>query len=477
MSLPSAQVHLPTVARAWLAQPELARLWDKVHERLQRNGIAIRGHVQIPDTTHAEREALSLLMGRVYSAAGVSIALADLDGRLQASAAERGLVDVVTELRGKLVNRPAVRSARQAGRQQVWTAAEQAMRDTRLADLPWAPDWLDEIRRGGAVSRLESDRAALLVIQAITVLARLHVRVGEAASAWRPAVGSRGELAEHVTGTAHGLDDDTVLARLVLRGIALSRGTELPGDARGRRELWEATGVATDQVSSTVLTYGLTPLGDGWPARLLRERSLAGAETHLTMRDLRRIEWRLAEGMEIFVCENPRVIEAAMDAACQGPLVCTAGNPITTVLALLDALTSAGAQLAYRGDFDWPGVAMANRIIRQYGARPWRMSAIDYEEHVRIARGRGTPLQPLSGAPVDAEWDPELAPAMQSVGVGVQEESALELLLADLGRPRRLPGQARAMGPGCQPGPIPGSPATGRAHPVRTAAGRSGCRA
>jgi Protein of unknown function C-terminus (DUF2399) len=31
-----------------------------------------------------------------------------------------------------------------------------------------------------------------------------------------------------------------------------------------------------------------------------------------------------------------------------------------------------------------------------------------------------------------AEWDPELAPAMQAIGAGVQEESALELLLADL---------------------------------------------
>jgi hypothetical protein len=44
---------------------------------------------------------------------------------------------------------------------------------------------------------------------------------------------------------------------------------------------------ATDQVSSTVLTYGLMPPGDDWPSRLLRERTLATAETHLTMRDLR----------------------------------------------------------------------------------------------------------------------------------------------------------------------------------------------
>jgi uncharacterized protein (TIGR02679 family) len=414
---------MPATARAWLARPELARLWDKVHDRLQRNGIAVRGHVQIADPTHAEREAISLLMGRSYSAGRVSIALADLDRRLEASAAERGVAGVVAELRGGLVDKPAMRSARQAEREQVWAAAEEAMRTTELAALPWAPGWLGDVRRGGAVSRLTPDRAALLLVQAVTVLARLGGGL---------AVGSRAELAEHVTGTAHGLDDDTVLARLVLRGLARARGEDFPRDARARRELWEAAGVATDQVSSTVLTYGLLPLGDDWPARLLRERSLQLAETHLTMRDLRRMRWRLPPGTEVFVCENPRVVEAVADAGCQRPLVCTSGNPTTTVLALLDALTDAGATLAYRGDFDWPGVAMANRIIAMYNARPWRMTAADYEEHVRTARDRGTPLQPLSGQPTAAEWDPELAPAMQAIGVGVQEESALELLLTDL---------------------------------------------
>jgi uncharacterized protein (TIGR02679 family) len=409
--------------RSWLARPELARLWDKLHERLQRNGIAVRGRVVVTDASHAEREALGLLMGRAYPAGRITIALADLDARLRSSAAGCGVADVVAELRGQLTNKPALRSARQAEREQVWAAADEAMRAAGLAEASWAPDWLDEIRRGGALSRLATDRAVWLLTQAVTVLSRLVA--GEAGI-------SRGELAERVTGTAHGLDDDTVLARLVLRGLARSRGEEFPRDARGRRELWEAAGVGTDQVWSTVLTYGLMPQGDDWPARMLRERSLANAETHLTMRDLRRIQWRLPPGTEVFVCENPRIVEAAADAGCLRPLACASGNPSTTVLALLDALTAAGARLAYRGDFDWPGVAMANRILTRYNARPWRMAAVDYEQHVRAARDRGTPLQQLSGQPVVAGWDPELAPAMQALGVGVQEESALELLVADL---------------------------------------------
>lgn len=428
-------------ARSWLAQPELSRLWDTLHERLQRNGLAIRGRVLLADASYAEREALGLLMGRAYPAGTVTITLGDLDQRLRSGAADCGLADAVTELRGPLTDRPAARSARLTARDQLWAAVDDAVRSAGLGETSWAPGWLDEIRRGGTLARLTPDRALLLMRQAAGVLARV-VPGGDASgdargdaggdAAERPTRCSRGELAERVTGTAHGLDDDTVLARIVLRGLARSRSAGSPHDARSRRELWAAVGVATDQVSSTVLTYGLAPLGDDWPARLLRERTQASAETHLTMRDLRRMTWRWPAGTVVFICENPRVVEAAADAGGRRPLVCTSGNPSVTVLTLLDALIAAGARLAYRGDFDWPGIGMANRIIGRYQARPWRMNAADYEQHVSVARDRQTPLQPLSGVAVDASWDPELAPAMLALGVAVQEESALELILTDL---------------------------------------------
>ena len=414
-------------ARDFLAQPALAPLWDRLRDRLERNGLAVRGRLVIADPSYAERQALGLLMGRAYSSGAVSIALPDLDDRLRSGAAECGLATVVTELRGPLTNRPAERDLHRSAREQTWAAAHDALTAAGLAEAPWAEPWLAEIRKGGTLSRLGPQRAVLLMTQAVDVLTRL-LSGGQPRG---PEYG-RGELAERVTGTAHGLDDGTLLAKVVLRALARARGTEPPQHARARRELWEAAGVATDRVSSTVLTYGLAPLGDDWPARLLRERALAAAETHLTMRDLRRMEWRLRPGTEVFVCENPRVIEAAADAGCRRWLVCTAGNPATIVQVLLDALIAAGARLAYRGDFDWSGIAIANRMFSRYAARPWRMSATDYEEHTAAARDRGTPLQPLSGPPVNATWDAELTPAMSALGLAIQEESALELILADL---------------------------------------------
>jgi uncharacterized protein (TIGR02679 family) len=128
----------------------------------------------------------------------------------------------------------------------------------------------------------------------------------------------------------------------------------------------------------------------------------------------------------VYVCENPNVVAAAAHrlGARSAPLVCVEGQPKTAARLLLTGLAAAGVRLAYHGDFDWPGLRIANLIIRRHGAVPWRMNAADY------ARAAGGSL--LEGLPVDAVWDERLRPAMQAAGRAVHEEQVLADLLADL---------------------------------------------
>ncbi|MGW5284450.1 DUF2399 domain-containing protein [Streptomyces collinus] len=49
----------------------------------------------------------------------------------------------------------------------------------------------------------------------------------------------------------------------------------------------------------------------------------------------------------------------------------------------------------------------------------------------RSQAGRG-PQLPLDGQPVNAAWDPGLAPAMTALGVALHEEVTLDLLVDDL---------------------------------------------
>lgn len=416
---------LPTATRDWLAGPGLARLWAAVRKRLEANGVRATGSLRLTAVNPQERTDLSFLLGRTLTGTTVTVRLDALDARLRASAAGLGLRDVVEALGPPLTDRRAARAGAAAQREHVWASLTASLDASPLAEQEWARRWSDGVRRAGVPRGAAPDAAVRTLQQAVHALTALL-------DPERTDTRGRGELAALVTGSAHGLDDGTWLARLVQRGIALAHDADVPGDAAGRRALWRLVSVSPDEVSSTVLTYGLRPVGDGWRERALRERADQHAETHLTPRDLLDLRLHLPAGTVVHVCENPRVVEAAADAACARPLVCTSGSAATVVRTLLDALATAGCRFVYHGDFDWPGITLANRIIRRYEALPWRMAAADYERLVTLRRADGVPHLPLDGAPVEADWDPGLAPAMSALGIALHEEATLDLLVEDL---------------------------------------------
>jgi uncharacterized protein (TIGR02679 family) len=419
---------LPAATRGWLAGPGLARLWGAVRKRLESNGVRATGSLRLTALSPEERNDLSLLLEKPLTGTAVTVRLDALDARLRASAAGRGLREILEELGPALTDRRAVREGDEAQRRHVWSTLATSLDASPVAGQAWTRQWSDALRRTGVPRGVTPEAAVGTLQQAVQVLTLLF-------DPERTGTRGRGELAAMTTGSAHGLDDGTWLARLVQRGVALAHGTELPDNAAGRRALWRLVSVTPDEVSSTVLTYGLRPLGEGWRERSLRERAVHHAETHLTPRDLLDLRLRLATGTLVHICENPRVVEAAADAASGKPLVCTSGSAATVVLTLLDSLAANGCRFAYHGDFDWPGIALANRIIRRYKALPWRMGSGDYEALATRSKEEGIPQLPLDGRPVDADWDPDLTPAMNCLGVALHEEATLDLLVEDLSAP------------------------------------------
>ncbi|MEU7488131.1 TIGR02679 family protein [Streptomyces sp. NPDC042319] len=417
---------LPAETRSWLSGSGLARLWDAVRKRLEGNGLHAMGSLRLSGLDAQERTALSQLLGRTVTSSTVTVKLDALDARLRASAAGLGLVETLCALGPPLTDRQSMRADAKAQRDLVWSSLSASLTASPLVEQPWAQQWSDTLRQAGVPRGVTPDMAVRTFQQAVQALTLLLAP--EQPGTTR----GRGELAAEVTGSAHGLDDGTWLARLVQRGIALAHAAELPDNAAGRRATWRLAAVTPDEVSSTVLSYGLRPQGDGWRERALRERAAHHAEVHLTLRDLHTHQLSLPSGTLVRICENPRVVEAAADRACTQPIVCTSGSATTVVLTLLDALAAAGCRFAYHGDFDWPGVALANRIIDRYDARPWRLHADDYEQLAAHTLALGIPQLPLTGRPVDAHWDTNLAPAMTALGTALHEEATLDLLVEDL---------------------------------------------
>ncbi len=132
-------------------------------------------------------------------------------------------------------------------------------------------------------------------------------------------------------------------------------------------------------------------------------------------------------------------------------LLCTEGQPSTAFSQLAGAIVAGGGELRYHGDFDWPGIAIANAVMRRHGAVPWRMSAADYQAGVRS----DADFVALGGTPQAASWDPGLAEAMASAGRAVYEETVATPLISDLAPP---PPPPLVPAPKSAPAPAPAPP-------------------
>lgn len=416
----------------------LHRVWGLIAARLERNGIRAAGRLAITRLDLAERACMGELLGRPVVTDRVSLDLEVMD-RLLVQRDGSGLVAAVEEVCGEpLVARPPRRASGSARREAAFEAAFGAATEWLAAhpgsEGPWVGAWFDSLRRDGVllldadplldVRTLNSiDPTALLRLALEVLWDRCEPLAGSAgrASSRRSARSTRpvrlAELADRVAGDPHALDSDRRLSAVVLRALAARSGVELQEGPAARRSLWETAGVLTDLVSSTCLTWGL--VGPD-PTATSHDRP---RPIHLTWWDLEAGD-SLSARRDVLLCETPAVVEAVARADLEVGVICTSGLPDLVVTEVITLARDGGARLHYHGDFDWPGIALANRAVAEHGAVPCLMGTEDY----LAAPGS----LPLVGDRVEPAWAPDLGAAMAQRGVAVHEEAFLERLIDEL---------------------------------------------
>lgn len=400
-----------------LARPSLAPVWAAARRRLEGNGGRLTATpVAVHGLDTDGRDALAGILGIARpSQDPVRVRLTVLDAALRRSAAGAGLIDVLERLGPPLRDRRAERASQDAGRDELEADAIDLL---VAAGYQGADAWVARLRRTGLLTRIgDGTDARLLLRQAATVLGRLDQ------------AGSLAALAASTVHDSHALDRARPLGRLVSDALAFVDGVPPPATAATWRALWERHGVACDALSSDVLVLNLRPSRSGsLAARVLGSLADAGEPGRLTLRFVEREAIAVPAGTRVHVCENPAVVAAAAEGlgATSRPIVCVAGQPGSAALSLLRSLAVSGAELAYHGDFDWSGLAIANHVLAVTGASPWRFCAADYRSAVGSASLR------LSGRVVSASWDPGLTPAMETAGVAIHEEQVLDRLVSDL---------------------------------------------
>ncbi|MDA2806639.1 TIGR02679 family protein [Nocardiopsis suaedae] len=401
-----------------LGDPDARWLVERVRDRMEK-GRPLTGTVTLTRAEQGQRAAAERLLGRPpRRGRALTVSLEAVDAVLRRSGASpEGLAQAVEALTGPV----RLRSEAEAALRDAWDSAFAPLEHV-CGHTPALADWCTELRGTGLAGRLLGgpEDAAPVLARLADVIAALPAK-GE----------GLGTFAARVCGDAHALDDGRPLATLALKAARAMVGSSSGGGTEERRETWAAVGLLKDDLSSTVLTVGLpgdarTPTG-----RALAALKAGGQPMVLTLRQVvTDPPVGLLAGSVVRVCENPAVIAAAADllgADCP-PLVCLQGQPSAAASALLRGLSDAGAELHYHGDFDWGGIRIANHLHRRFGWSPWRFRTADYLEALRqVEQSR-----PLSGAYVEADWDEDLAAALEHHGRRIEEESVLDALIGDL---------------------------------------------
>ncbi len=400
--------------------PEYQRLLAAARKSLERTGGQLTGRISVAAPDDAERKAIIGITG-VHQPTGtkrMTVRLAELDAALN-RATGRGLAGVLAALGDPLRNRPAAAAWMAAARTALTEAAEGSPLNQ---GHPWYRTWLASLTRDGTITRIAGTGNGTVLGQAVSLLEYLAARPADATPIALPA------LAARITGDTKALNHGSTLASLVMRALALREGTDRPASAAARRELWDLSNVIVDDLASRVLVLNLVAQGDGL-AEWLTGAARYGTPFQVTLQQLDAHPIRLGRA-RVFACENPAVLRRAcaeLGPSCP-PLICAEGQPSTAFHKLARIEAAAGSELAYHGDFDWPGVAIAAKVIDRHGARPWRMSVRDYLLGVEAS---DTPVA-LRGDPVPTPWAPELGETMRATGRAIYEETVADQLLADL---------------------------------------------
>jgi uncharacterized protein (TIGR02679 family) len=391
----------------------LADLRRRLRRHFERaDPAAPSGTIRLGNVLAHEYEALARLVGRrPRQASSIQVDVAEIDANLSRAEVAPSLKAALDRLDGPIAHLPTVR-AETAAR---WATVAGGARHPGLAPFLQSPAGLGLLKR---LARQDAEAAARLRDRAESVLQRL------------PAPGQpRAQLAAEVLGDAHALDNGAPAATLVL-AVLKQAVPPAEGDAAAdaaeedSRTLWARAGVLVNELARPVLVLNLPLEGGGCLA------GEAGEPGYAALRQLLRTPPTVAVmGRVVYVCETPNLVAIAADRlgpSC-APLVCTDGMPAAAQRTLLAQLAQAGARLLYHGDFDWPGLRIANLVIGSFGAQPWRFGAADYTAATGIASG-----QALMGPMVAAAWDAALAPAMQRHGLAIAEEAVAAALLPDL---------------------------------------------
>lgn len=395
----------------------LTWLVERLRKKMLR-GESLTGKTQLTDADTAQRVAVAKLMGRTPGQGrSLTVDLDKLASLLAHAQASSRLEDAVEALVGPVRNERAESKSLEEQWELVWERA-----GTKAGDNFSINNWLEDLRSSGLLKRFAAGdpvRAETLITQALSIVLQVPLSTVRLA-----------ELAASETGNSHALDRGQPVGSIVVRFATQLDESASWKTTEQRRDSWETLGVLCDELSAPVLVLNLRGDDQSLTGQAMNFHASAGEPYRISVRQLRRHTptfSKINTGVNIFVCENPTVVDVAANRLGKNckPLVCIDGQPKTASRLLLNLLAEANCKIHYHGDFDWDGIRIGNKIMQRHSAVSWRFNASDYAQATHSEHK-------LQGQPATADWDAALAQLMEKTGICIHEEQVLNELVSDL---------------------------------------------
>ena len=371
-------------------QPAWQRLFAEMRKKWETYGKA-SGRITLSDGTEAEREVIVKVLGskaRKLSGEGISFSLKEFEEALQntrfAPISLKELLDLY--FGEEIQTTQEKRQFRVQKEEEFWSEIKDDLRE-KSEKRPefqkialWLTGMREEHRYGYSV--LMEARKNHSLKESIILVQNVEEALANICSEEEFTGTPLAVLAASITGNPHYFDKNNLGGKLLVSALCSLAKREYPTTAYEWRELLLEYRILPDEVSNTVITYGLhLEMEDGLhPAFegycMMREPGI------LIMPALGKAKRAYGEGKSIFIVENEMVFSylTKQFADSKITVLCTSGQPCTVAIRLIELLCKENVTIYYSGDMDPEGIRIADRLCERFEGRikPWRMGAEDY---------------------------------------------------------------------------------------------------
>ncbi len=365
------------------AHPE----WDRCFALMRRKWESygrIGGKVILPHAQEAERKAVQKVLGKNMPPEKVCFSLQEFENALQQTKfAPVSLKEVLNAYFGEEIQTNQEKTERRKeSEERFW---EQLQNDFQQEECSNSLSWLQLVRGQKKygysllmAERRHSEERALMLARNVGA-AVTHLRSDKMEEV------PLAVLAAEVTGNPHYFDRGSTAGALLMNALCSLTACEYPQNAYDWREVLFRHNIVPDEVSNTVITYGLHLVTESGLHPAFEGFCRMQEPGILTLSTLKNAKRAYGEKNIVFVVENEMVFSHLVENL-QGKavtLLCTSGQPRTVAIKLLEMLVKEKIKIYYSGDIDPEGIKIADRIRCKFPAvQIWRMGIQDYNKAI-----------------------------------------------------------------------------------------------